>query len=47
MQKSFKNYEEAYKLYSDIVSDRDPDRKNPSIVMSPEREYLVVWSKRD
>lgn len=47
MSKSFKNYEEAYALYSDIVSNRDPDRKNASIVMNPQYEYVVVWKKKD
>lgn len=31
MKKVFNTYEEAYQLYSDIVSGREPDRKNASI----------------
>ncbi len=45
--KSFKDYWEAYKLYSDINSGRDTDRKDASIVMSPTYEYLVVWNKKE
>lgn len=43
MNKTFKTYEEAYNLYSDIVSSRDKDRKNASIVMTPDYQYMVCW----
>lgn len=46
MTKKFKEYKEAYKLYNDICEGKDPDRKNASIVMTPEWEYLVVWESK-
>lgn len=33
MHKNFNKYSEAYALYSEIVSGRDVDRKNPSIFL--------------
>lgn len=46
MSKTFKTYGEAYALYSDIVSGRDPDRKNPSIVMDPNWNFIVCWEPK-
>ena len=41
MKKGFNNYSEAYALYSDIVSGRDPDRKNATITY--ESGVFYVW----
>lgn len=45
MSKSFKTYEEAYSLYSDILSGREKDKTNPSIFYVPDymKPYLVKW----
>lgn len=45
MYKSFKTYSEAYALYSDIVSNRDPDRKNASILLDSGL-FFVYWEKK-
>lgn len=45
--KRFSKYEEAHALYSDIVSGRDSDRKNASIMWMPsdttEGHFVVYW----
>lgn len=38
--KTFSTYSDAYSLYSDIVSGRDPDRKNASIFYEKRQFYL-------
>jgi hypothetical protein len=51
MTKEFKNYDEAYSLYSDILSGREPDRKNPWIThrfdgATPNGIFNVWWQKK-
>ena len=51
MKKTFKTYEEAYALYSDIVAGRDPDRKDASIFYRQGTSevfegYIVQWSEK-
>jgi hypothetical protein len=48
MNKEFEKYADAYALYSEILSGRDTDRKNPTItyVETPLRTmscHFVVW----
>ena len=47
MEKEFKYYEDAYALYSDIVSGREKDRKNASIFMrengAGDEWFVVIW----
>lgn len=45
MSKHFKTYSEAYALYSDIVSGRDPDRKHATIVII-EGTFYVFWEPK-
>lgn len=49
MKKAFNTYEEAYQLYSDIISGRDPDRKNASISYlgtSAGDSWIVSWQSK-
>jgi hypothetical protein len=46
MQKVCNTYDEAYQLYSDILSGRDPDREYPSIVMDKYDRFVVVWKPK-
>lgn len=50
MKKIFENYDEAYSLYSNIVSGREPDRKNPSIFFTDKGDdgkwYTVEWQTK-
>lgn len=51
MKKTFQTYDEAYACYSDILSGRDPDRKNPTISFVDGREhgryYQVDWQAKE
>jgi hypothetical protein len=52
MKKSFKSYEDAYALYSEIVSGRDPDRKDATITYQEGttarfETFIVLWSKKE
>lgn len=50
MKKYFETYADAYELYADIVSGRDPDRKNASIFLNPSMQanalYVVQWEAK-
>jgi len=47
MEKEFKYYEDAYTLYSDIVSGREKDKKNASIFLRSngfgDEWFVVIW----
>ena len=47
MGKEYKYYEDAYTLYSDIVSGREKDKKNASIFIrsngSGDEWFVVIW----
>ena len=47
MEKEYKYYEDAYTLYSDIVSGREKDKKNASIFIrsngSGDEWFVVIW----
>lgn len=48
--KRFTTYTEASAVYSEIVSGRDPDRKNASIVYEKvdnvTMPFIVIWEKK-
>jgi len=48
MKKTFQNYCEAYVFYGDIVSGRESDKKNASIVFIDKGEksgFTVEWEE--